>query len=266
MTRDGTFTALVLAGSRAGGDPLAKAAGVAHKALLPVAGQPMLAWVVQALARARCTGALIVCGLDRALLGPHPALAASLAPARFVAGGATPGASVAAVLEEVADCLPLLVTTADHPLLRPAIIDDFADRAAASGADVAIGFVDAARVRAAFPNAQRTYLPLRGGAYHGANLFAFLTERSRRAPRRWTEVEEHRKHPWKMIRALGAGTLLRFAARRLSLPDVARLVSEKIGAHVAPILLPYPEAGFDVDRPSHVGEVERVLSSLTNEQ
>ncbi|MFC7554928.1 hypothetical protein ACFQU7_25930 [Pseudoroseomonas wenyumeiae] len=43
-------TALVLAGSRAGAaDPMAMAAGVSHKALLPVGGVPMLARVLEAL-------------------------------------------------------------------------------------------------------------------------------------------------------------------------------------------------------------------------
>ena len=36
------FTALVLAGSRGAADPVAQAAGVAHKALAPVGGIPMI--------------------------------------------------------------------------------------------------------------------------------------------------------------------------------------------------------------------------------
>ena len=47
MTRD--VTALLLAGNRPGGDPLAAAFGVASKALVPLAGAPMLARVARAL-------------------------------------------------------------------------------------------------------------------------------------------------------------------------------------------------------------------------
>ena len=43
------LTALVLAGTRAGGDPLAAGAGVSHKALIDVAGRAMIEHVVQAL-------------------------------------------------------------------------------------------------------------------------------------------------------------------------------------------------------------------------
>jgi GTP:adenosylcobinamide-phosphate guanylyltransferase len=252
------FTALVLAGSRPGGDPLAKAFGLSHKALLPVAGRPMLAWVLEALQASRDVDRVAVCGLDRSLVGGTE-LAPLLARATFVDPGQTPGASVARAMEEVGECIPLLVTTCDHPLLSAPTIDEFCDRARSSNADVVVGLVDGENLRATFPAAPRTYIRLRGGNYHGANLFAFLTPQSQRAPRRWTEVEQQRKRPWKMVRVLGPSTLLRFAARRLSLDDIVALVGKKMDVRIAPVLLSNPQAGFDVDKPSHVAEVERIL-------
>jgi CTP:molybdopterin cytidylyltransferase MocA len=258
----GAFAALVLAGSRPGGDPLARAFGISHKALLPIAGRPMLAWVLEALKRAEHVGRLAICGLNQSVVDGTE-LAPLLCSATYVDPGRTPGASVALAMEQIANCIPLLVTTGDHPLLSAAIIDDFCARAASSGADVAVGVVDGERIRASFPGAPRTYIRLRGGTYHGANLFAFLTPESRRAPRRWTEVEQQRKQPWKMIRVLGPAMLLRFATRRLSLDDIVALVGEKMEVRIAPILLANPEAGFDVDKPTHVAEVERVLKRRT---
>ena len=41
--------ALILAGSRGPDDPIAKLAGVPHKALAPIAGRPMLAYVLEAV-------------------------------------------------------------------------------------------------------------------------------------------------------------------------------------------------------------------------
>ena len=54
------LTALVLAGSRREGDPLAASAGVSHKALIPVAGQPMLERVVSALAAVPRIGRILI--------------------------------------------------------------------------------------------------------------------------------------------------------------------------------------------------------------
>ncbi len=70
---------------------------------------------------------------------------------------------------------PLLVTTADHALLDPAMIADFC--AKADGADVAIGLVEQRSLMARLPSTQRTWLKFRGGAYSGANLFAFGSRR-----------------------------------------------------------------------------------------
>ena len=67
MPTDGKATALVLAGKRDGAtDPLAQAAGVTHKCLVPVAGQPMLVHVIDALAASERIGQIrVAIGIDR---------------------------------------------------------------------------------------------------------------------------------------------------------------------------------------------------------
>ena len=64
-------TALVLAGVRPGGDPLAEFAGVSHKALIPIGGVAMLDRVVDAL---RASGRIdrIVVSIDRPELVTRP--------------------------------------------------------------------------------------------------------------------------------------------------------------------------------------------------
>ncbi len=59
------LTALVLAGTRPGGDPLAQAAGVSHKALIPIGGVPMLQRVLVALAAVPAVARIVVV-IDRA--------------------------------------------------------------------------------------------------------------------------------------------------------------------------------------------------------
>lgn len=243
------FTALVLAGSRPGGDPLARAAGVSHKALAPVAGVAMLTRVVETLRAARAVRRVVVCGIDR------PTLATQWELHRFLDSGdlalvtsrATPSASVLSAMQQLDPCTPLLVVTADHPLLTAALVDDFCTRSANSGADVTVGLIAAHLVRSAFPGVRRTALPFRDGAYCGCNLFAFLTPAAQRAPAAWMQVEQHRKHPWRMVGALGVGVTLRFLLRRLTVEAVIHLASDRMGVRVRPIFLSQPEAGFDVD-------------------
>jgi hypothetical protein len=154
---------------------------------------------------------------------------------------------------------PLLVTTADHPLLTAALVDDFCVRSASSGADVTVGLVAAHLVRNAFPTLRRTTVPFRDGAYCGCNLYAFLTPAAERAPTAWMEVEQHRKQPWRMVGALGVGVTMRFLLRRLTVEAVTHLASDRMGVRVRPIFLSQPEAGFDVDTPAQLEVAEAFL-------
>ena len=65
---------------------------------------------------------------------------------------------------------PVLVTTADNALLTGEILDHFFQ--AHDGQDVAVAVVERKTMLAAYPDARRTWLKFRGGAYSGANLFA----------------------------------------------------------------------------------------------
>src|SRR5260221_5850600 len=233
------FSALVLAGTRTGGDALARAAGVSHKALAPVAGVAMLTRVVATLRTASAVQRVVVCGIDRQALATQPELHPFLDSGHLglVGSRATPSASVLSAMQELAPCTPLLVATADHPLLTAALVDDFCARSARSGADVTVGLVAAQLVRSAFPTLRRTTLPFRDGAYCGCNLYAFLTPVAQRAAAAWTEVEQHRKRPWRLVGALGVGVTLRFLLRRLTVDAMTNLASERMGARVRPIFL-----------------------------
>ena len=255
------FTALILAGSRPGGDPLAQAAGVSHKALAPVAGVAMLTRVVATLREAQTVHRVVVCGLDRQALAREPALRASLdsGALEFLASRATPSASVLSAMQQLDAATPLLVVTADHPLLTAALIDDFCTRSARSDADVTVGLVPAHLVHDAFPTLRRMTVPFRDGSFCGCNLFTFLTPAAQRAPAAWIDVERHRKHPWRMIRALGIGVTVRFVLRRLTVAAVTDLASQRMGARVRAIFLSQPEAGFDVDTPAQLAVAEAFL-------
>jgi GTP:adenosylcobinamide-phosphate guanylyltransferase len=251
-----SFTALVLAGSRGPGDPVARHCGVEHKCLAPVRGAPMLARVLDALAASSSTGRIFISLADPTLLAMLP----SAASCQALKSGATPSTSVLETLEAVSDALPLLVTTADHPLLSPAMIDSFCNAARASGADLVAGLTEASVIRAAYPDAQRTYLRFADAAYSGANMFALLTPPSRRAVVFWRRVEQERKRPWRLVRAFGLRPLLAYLFGRLTLDDAMARASEVIGARVAAVRLPFAEAAIDVDKPADLALVEAILS------
>jgi hypothetical protein len=164
------------------------------------------------------------------------------------------------VLDEVPDALPLLITTADHPLLSPPMVERFCAAARASGAALVAGLAEARVIRAAYPETRRTWLRFADGAYSGANLFALLGPEGRRAVAFWRRVEQERKRPWRLVRAFGLRPLVAYLLGRLSLDDAMARASAVLGARVAAVQLPFAEAAIDVDRPADLALVETILS------
>jgi len=258
----GGVTALVLAGRRgSAADPLAEATGSRHRALLPICGVPMLVRVVRALREARSVGQILVSIGEPEALEAEPELAALLAQGALGVHRSldSPSRSVLDVLGGAAGRGPLLVTTADHPLLTGGIVDHVNAAALRSQADVLVGAVGAELVRARYPSSVRTWIRLRDGDWSGANLFVLRTPEARRAAEFWVRVEQFRKRPWRLVGAFGPLTLALFALRRLDLEAGLARVSRAIGARVEVVPLPFPEAAIDVDRPADLELASRIL-------
>lgn len=245
-----SWTALVLAGSRGGEDPVARATGAPCKAFAPLAGRPMIAFVLDALA---ASGAV-----DRVLVSIEPdAPALPDGPWTRLDAAAGPSASVLDAFDRAGP--PMLVTTADHPLLTGPMIAGFRARAEATGADVAAGVARRQTVERAGPTPRRTYIRLGATEVSGCNLFALTTPAARSAVAYWSRIEALRKRPMAMARTVGLWTLARYATRTLGVSAAERALSRAMGARAALVELDDPEAAHDVDKPADLAFAEAWL-------
>jgi GTP:adenosylcobinamide-phosphate guanylyltransferase len=256
-------TALVLAGSRRGAkDPVAAAAGVSHKAIVPVCGRPMLARVVDALLATPPVGRIRIAIEEPSLATDLPELRQAFASGRVdvAAADASPATTVLSAMQEGGAAFPLLVTTADHALLTQKIVEDFL-HALPDGADVVAAVAEARLLTAAFPNSVRTFIRFRGGeAVTGCNLFYFRTPRSSAAARFWIEAERHRKNPARLIGLLGIWPSLRFITRLMTLDEAVTRLSSRLGLTLAVVRMSSPEAGVDVDKIVDLELAEAILA------
>jgi len=249
-----SWTALVLAGSRRGRDDFAQGHGTDLKALIPVGGVPMVTRPVVALL------AVPEIGRVRVLAQQIARIAAVLptdARLRVEASGATIAATLETILADPATDFPLLVTTADHALLDAAMVADFCTQAA--GADLAIGLVEKRALDARLPQTRRTWLKFRGGAYSGANLFAFGSRDVAKAVALWRSVEQDRKKGWRMIAALGPALLLGSVLRMRTLDQTLEDVGRRLGVVIRKVELANPLAAVDVDKPADHALVSAIL-------
>ncbi|MEZ5825841.1 MAG: NTP transferase domain-containing protein [Geminicoccaceae bacterium] len=247
--------ALVLAGSRGGSDPVASHAGVPDKCLAPVDGRAMIEHVVETLASVDGIERIHIAANDPARLRDLPALAS--APVETGGCEPTPSLTVRHYLERTG--VPLLVTTADHPLLTPDILNHFIEHASALDADLAVGLVDSDTLLSAYPGNRRTWLTFRDGRFSGANLFWLARPQAASAVAFWRRVEQDRKKPWRIARAMGPGLLISYLLRRLTLQQALERASVKIGARAEAVRLPFAEAAIDVDKPEDLAYAEAIL-------
>ena len=241
---------LVLAGQREGvTDPLCEAAGIARKALLPVSGVPQLDRVRDALSEA---------GL------PKPYWLSGLGETRDgfaeVPSGGGPADSVALALEGVMEW-PVLVTTADHPLLTGEMVRHFVDAAEASEADLCVGLASREVIEASYPDTTRTYLKFSDVQVSGCNLFYLRGPEALAAIRFWQRAQRDRKKPLRLASHFGVGLLAQYALGKLSLTSAFGQASRKLGIVARPVLMPFAEAAIDLDKPSDLPIVERILKS-----
>ncbi len=253
------ITALVLAGSRGPNDPMAKATGVLHKALIPVAGTPMLLRVIAALAATPEVARIVVCiespGLVDAL--PGVATASRGKPVQSFRAAGSPSRSVSAALAHFGT--PLLVTTADHALLQAEWVSHFLQQQP-KGCDASVALARSEVVLAATPDTQRTFLRFADGHYSGCNLFYFATPKAAALATLWVQVEALRKQPVKMLRLLGLSYALRYRLGWLKLGTaVARLGVLAGGARAAVVEMPFGRAAIDVDKMADLELVESLL-------
>ena len=243
------FTAVVLAADRAPNDPVATAAQVPCKALARVADRPMVFRVLDALAASDQIDTCLLCGPPAAIVEREPLFQERLASPKlkWLPPGGTPSTSVSAALAAAPAGKPVLVTTADHALLQPAMVAYFCREARATGCDVVAALAPYDQIMAKYPGMRRTRTRFREGGFCGCNLFAFLTPAGHRAADYWRRVENERKRPVKMLTELGWGVVLRYLLGRLSLSDALQHVSRRMGLRVGVVIMPFPEAAVDVD-------------------
>ena len=251
MTAHQAFTAVVLAGERPSPatDPLASAAGVASKVLVPIAGVPVIERVLDTLERCETIDRRMLVGPNATTLAASPQLAMHVDSGKWtwLAPTNSPAASASAALDAIGTDGRILITTADHAFITPEIVEQFCKAAIATGADFAVGFAHRDAVMATFPRTRRTGWRFSDGTYCGCNLFAVLQPAGHSVTGFWRHVERERKRPWRIMRMLGIGLFLRYLAGRLSLADALFELSRRTQCRIAPVLIHHPEAAVDVD-------------------
>ena len=250
---------LILAGRRAGQvDPLAEAYGVADKCLVPVAGRPMIAHVLESAADSSAKYVFVSTHHAALLSDLHDPVTDLLGKRLIIVPAADNLADSVIAVAGVAS-FPLLVTTADNCLLTPATIAEIDAEADRLGADVGVALARREDVHAVHPEGQRRFYAFSDVAVSNCNAYWIGHPNALRATEAFRGGGQFIKKPLRVLRAFGLINLLRFRFGLGPIHHIFARISRHLKVEVAPLLVSNGATAIDVDNECSLRVTEALM-------
>ncbi|MBI3172851.1 MAG: nucleotidyltransferase family protein [Chloroflexi bacterium] len=228
-------------------DPLYTYAKGDSKALLDVAGKPMIQWVLDALGEARDVENVIIVGLT-----PKSGLTCSK-PLHYLSNQGRMLSNIVAGVNKVLEINPqaeyVLIVSSDIPALRGEHVDWLIETCMQTRDDLYYGVCPREVMETRFPNSRRTYTKLKDMQVCGADINVSHVRMATEHLDMWEQLIGNRKSPMKQAATIGFGTLFMLATGNLTLTDAVERITERIGITGRPIVWEHAEPCMDVDKP-----------------
>lgn len=242
-------------------DPLYPYSHGDSKALIDVAGKPMIQWVLDALGGAKHVNNVIIIGLS-----PKSGVTCKK-PLYYVSNQGRMLANIVAGVNKALEINRrnkyVLVVSSDIPALKSEMVDWLIKTCMETKDDLYYGVCPRDVMEARFPDSRRTYTHLKDMDVCGADMNIIHVRMATEHLDMWESLIGSRKSPLKSASLIGFGTLFALFTRRLTLEDAVRRVSERIGIQGRAIVWPYAEPCMDVDKPS---QLELLRADLAQQQ
>src|SRR5215213_6903912 len=242
-------------------DPLYNYSHGDSKALIDVAGKPMIQWVLDALGNAKKVDNVIIIGLS-----PKSGVTCKK-PIYYVSNKGRMLANIVAGVDKVLELNKrskyVLVVSSDIPTLKSEMVDWLVDTCMETKDDLYYGVCPREVMEARFPDSKRTYTHLKDMDVCGADINLTHVRMATEHLDMWESLIGSRKSPLKQASLIGFGTLFALFTRRLTLEDALQRVCERIGINGRAIIWPHAEPCMDVDKPS---QLELLRADLAQQQ
>ena len=242
-------------------DPLYTFSNGDAKALIDIAGQPMVQWVLDALSDAKNVDNVIVIGLS-----PRSGVTCKK-PLHFLSNQ---GRMLANIVVGVNKALELnkknkyvLVVSSDIPAIKPEMVDWLIETCMQTKDDLYYGVCPKDVMESRFPASKRTYTHLKDMDVCGADMNITHVRMATEHLDLWEQLIGTRKSPLRSASIIGFGTLFKLATRQLTLDEAVSRVSQRIGIKGHAIVWPYAEPCMDVDKPH---QLELLRADLERQQ
>ena len=231
------------------------------KALVDVAGKPMIQWVLDALNAAQQVDAIILIGLS-AKSG-----LVSAKPTHYVPNQ---GRMLANIVAGVNKALELnrkteyvLIVSSDIPALKGEMVDWLVSRCMETKDDLYYGVCPRDVMEARFPNSRRTYTRLKDIELCGSDINVTHVRMATEHLDLWEQLIGNRKSPMRQASLVGLGTFWQVFIHSVTLDDLVKNVCSRLGIKGRAIIWDRAEPCMDVDKPH---QLELLRADLEKQQ
>lgn len=239
-------------------DPLFSYTKGGPKAMIDIAGKPMVQWVLDGLNESEQVDRVAIVGLAEGD-GLRSRVPVSYVPDQGdMLLNALAGLSWAA---ELAPDQPYaLFCSADIPSITGSIVD-WRVQTALEAPEFDLDYVAVERsvMEERFPGSNRSYIRFRDVEVCGGDMNVLNVGMAVRQGT-WHKIIDTRKSPLRQAALIGIDTLLLILLRRLTLEQTAARVQERLGLSGRAHLSPFAEIAMDVDKPHQLELMREDLS------
>lgn len=252
---------LILAAQRPGTvNPLAEAAGVSHKCIMPMRGEPLIGYILKTL-EAISHAKQITISIDApdVLVGiPIIETLRSAGRLSIIASGSTLFDSIAIALD-IPDKFPVVISTADNALLTSDMLDHFCKHL--EGVDVGVAMTRKEVLLAKYPDGQRRFHRFADGEWSNCNLYALLTPAALRSAEFFRGGGQFAKSLKRVFDAFGLINMVGYRFAWFSRDKMMSRLSMRAGVTIKAVDMPFPEAPIDVDNERTARITAEILAS-----
>lgn len=228
-------------------DPLYTATQGNSKAMIDIAGKPMIQWVLDALGEAKTIDNVIVVGLTEKSNIKYKK------PLIFVPNQGKMVENLRAGAKKLLAIKPkekyALFVSSDIPGIKGDMVDWVVNTAMETHEDVYYNVITRETMEKRYPDSKRTYTKLADMEVCGGDMnvggLKLLTDDENDI---WEKITNTRKSPLKQAALIGYGTALRLLFGKLSLKKAEESIMSRLGITGRAIICPYAEIGMDVDK------------------
>ncbi|MEA3351545.1 MAG: nucleotidyltransferase family protein [Chloroflexota bacterium] len=217
------------------------------KALVDVAGKPMIQWVLDALGASKTVDQVVIVGLD------SDSVIECSKPMIFLDNHGGMLDNVRAGIDKISAINPqaelVLMVSSDIPAVTAEIVDWTVESALESEHDLYYNLITRQVMESRYPGSNRSFIRMKDADVCGADMNVIRCSAAAGNDELWANLIAARKNVFKQAALVGYGTLFLLLTRQLSLEAAVRRGSHGLGLRGRAILCPHPEIGMDVDKP-----------------